>query len=104
MAARCSAVSVVARSGRRLRKSPTIACAEVESEGPDGFDGTDDANERSVSSRRPPAPHDKAPERAATLAERVERVLLWAATLAERVERVLLWAATLAERVERVLL
>ena len=71
-----SLLSVMARSGRRLRKSSTIACAVVDSEGPDGSDGTEGANETSVSSRRPPAPHERAPEREATLAERVERVLL----------------------------
>ena len=77
MTARCSAVSVMARSGRRLKKSSMIAFAVVESDGSDGSDGTDGANETSVSSRRPPALHERAPERAATLAERVARVLLW---------------------------
>ena len=51
---------------------------EVESEGSDGM------NDMSVSSRRPPAPQERAVERAATLAERGDR----AATLAERVDRV----------------
>jgi hypothetical protein len=73
MTARCSAVSVPARLGRRLRKSSTIAFAVEDSEGSDGTEG---ANETSVSSRRPPALHERAPERAATLAESVERVLL----------------------------
>ena len=61
----------------------TIDVAEVESDGSDGTEGAEDV---SVSRRRPPAPQERAADRAATLADRGDR----AATLAERVVRVLL--------------